>query len=97
MSLTYSDAATLMNDMVFRGRVKVACLKFANYILAEPGTVSAHGARSRWANNCIMQPDQTAATVTPATVMDPAVQSAGSSIDDPGLQSAVELAINTLI
>lgn len=97
MALTYTDSATLMNDMVFRGRVKVACLKFATSILDEAGTVQAHGARSRWANNCVIQPDQVAATVTPSTVMDPNVQAAGSTIDDTTLQGAVEAAINALI
>lgn len=97
MSLTYSESAALMTDMQFRGRVKVACLKFASYILDEAGTVSAHGARSRWANQCMVQPDQTAGTVTPPVVMDPSVQGSGSAIDDASLQSAVELVINRLM
>lgn len=97
MALTYTDSAALMNDTVFRGRVKVACLKFATSILNEAGSTEAHGARSRWANNCVTQPDQVAATVTPPTVMDPNVQSSGSTIDDAGLQAAVETAVNQLL
>ena len=97
MALTYEESAALMNDTTFKGRVKVACLKFANYMLEEPGTTPAHGARSRWANSCILQPDATANVVTPPTVMDPAVQGSGSAIDDAALQSAVELVINSLI
>ena len=97
MGLTYEESAKLMNDPIFKGRVKVACLKFSNYIMEEPGTTSAHGARSRWATGCINQPDATANTVTPPTVMDTAIQSAGSAVDDATLQSAVEKVINSLI
>jgi hypothetical protein len=86
-----------MNDMKFRGRVKTACLRFATSILDELGTVPAHGARSRWANQCVLQPDMAAAQVTPPTVLDPAVQTAGSAIDDAGLQNAVETAIQKLM
>jgi hypothetical protein len=97
MALTYTDSANLMNDMVFRGRVKTACLKFATSVLDEAGTVAAHGARARWANQCMLQPDMAAATVTPPTVLDPAVQTAGGTIDDPSLQAAVEGVINSLM
>jgi hypothetical protein len=97
MALTYTESSDLMNDMKFRGRVKTACLKFATSILDEAGTVNAHGARARWANQCVLQPDMAAATVAPPVVLDPAVQTAGSAIDDPGLQAAVEGVINNLM
>jgi hypothetical protein len=92
--MTYTESAALMTDGDFRGRVKVACLKFATAIFDEAGSVTAHNSRMRWAAQCYQQPDQIAAQVQPPTVMDSAVQSAGAAIDDAALQSAVEAAIN---
>jgi hypothetical protein len=92
--LDYANSALLMNDTAFRGRVKVACLKFATYIQGEPDVTPAHNTRIKWAQHAVEYPDQTAAAVTPSAVMDPAVQSAGDTIDDASLQSAVENAIN---
>src|SRR5262245_27223856 len=97
MALSYNESNQLMQDGTFRGRVKVACLKFAQTIEIEVSTIPAHNARLRWAQQCIMNPDQTAQTVTNPTVMDPAVQTAGSTIDDAGLQAAVEGVVNGLI
>jgi hypothetical protein len=97
MALTYDDSANLINDPKFRGRVKIACLKFANYILDEAGTTAAHGARSRWANQCVQQPDMTMNTVVPPLVLDPAIQSTGAAVDDPTLQTAVEDTIQQLM
>jgi hypothetical protein len=97
MALSYDESAQLMNDQTFRGRVKTACLKFANSVLVEESSVPAHNSRYRWAVQCEQIPDQTAAQVTPPTVLDPAVQSAGSAIDDATLQAAVEGTINKLL
>lgn len=97
MALTYDQSATLMIDSAFRGRVKVSCLKFAESIIDEAGTVPGHGARYRWAQQCMQSPDMTAQTVQAPTVMDPNVQSAGSTIDDATLQSAVEATIEQML
>lgn len=97
MALTYTDSAALMNDMAFRGRVKVACMRFSDSVMSEAQTTPAHNARLRWAQNCFQQPDIVAGQVTPPTVMDPAVQAAGSTIDDTALQAAVEGVINELL
>jgi hypothetical protein len=86
-----------MMDGDFRGRVKVACLKFASSIQNEEPTVAAHNARMRWAQQCFQSPDQMAATIQPPTVMDPNVQSAGANIDDATLQGAVEATANKFI
>jgi hypothetical protein len=83
--------------MTFRGRVKVACLKFADSILNEASTVTAHGARVRWANLCFQQPDVIAGQVQPPVVMDPAVQTAGDTITDAALQAAVEAKLNEMM
>jgi hypothetical protein len=97
MALDYAASDLLMKDMAFQGRIKCACLVYANYILGEAVTVPAHNTRARWANNTVSAPDVAAANVTPTVVMDPAVQAAGSEIDDAGLQSAVENSINKLL
>ena len=95
--MTYQESNDLMNDVVFRGRVKVACLKFADSILGEASNIPAHNTRYRWAQQCEQVPDQTAAQVTPPTVMDAAVQSAGGDIDDQALQTSVETVIEKML
>lgn len=97
MALTYEQSASLMVDDTFRGRVKVACLTFANYIASEAPNVPAHNTRVKWAQQTFQMPDGSAQQVTPLVVMDQAVQSAGAAIDDASLQTAVENAINKMI
>jgi hypothetical protein len=97
MALTYENSAALMTDAAFRGRIKVSCIKFADFILNEAATVPAHNARVRWANSTFQNPEQAAYQVQPPTVMDPAVQTAGAAITDAALQSAVEGVINKMI
>ena len=97
MALTYEASAKLMNDADFRSRVMVACLTFANYILAEEPIVPAHNTRLRWAGTCVGNPQMTAVQTVPGTVMQPAVQEAGAAILDPALQTAVETAVNQML
>lgn len=95
--MTYEESAALMTDLTFRGRVKVACLKFADYIVNEAASVPAHTTRFKWATRTQQQPDQVAGEVQPPTVMDAAVQSAGKDITDAALQTAVETTVNRLL
>ena len=95
--MTYEESAALMSDSAFRGRVKVACLKFADYIFNEDTATPAHNTRIKWANNTMQNPEMVAAQVQPTVVMDAAVQAAGADITDEALQSAVEGVINKLM
>ena len=95
--MTYQESATLMVDIVLRGRVKVAALKFADAIVIEPTSVSGHNARVRWAQQTFQQPDQVALQLQPPTVMDGAVQSAGANVTDEALQGAVEAVVNKML
>ena len=95
--MTYDESAALMIDVAFRGRVKVACLKFADSIMGEAETVPAHNTRLKWAQSTFVNPEFAAAQVQPATVMDPAVQAAGATIDDAALQGSVETVINKMM
>ena len=97
MALTYEQSSALMKDLTFVGRVKVACLKYADYISGEPNDVPAHVTRSKWAQQTFTMPDASATQVTPMVVMDPAVQQDGAEISDAALQSAVEGAINKMM
>lgn len=97
MALSYEQSSTLMQDGVFIGRVKIGCLKFADYISGEPNNVPAHPTRVKWAQNTFANPQSVAQSITPTVVMDPAVQDMGSAIDDAGLQSAVENAVNKVL
>ena len=95
--MTYEESALLMNDVTFRGRIKVAVLNYAVYIMNEAVSTPAHNSRYKWAQTCMQQPDMTAQQVQPSVVIDPAVQSAGAAIDDVALQVAVEGVVNKLI
>lgn len=95
--MTYEEAAALMNDQAFRSRVKVACLKYADFITLEAASVPAHTTRLKWAQATMLNPDAAAATVTPMVVMDPAVQQDGAAITDAALQSATEGVINKMM
>lgn len=98
MAMDYAASAALMVDMEFRGRVKVACIKFADFILLEDASVAAHNTRAKWANQTMTMPDASASQVTPPVVMDPAIQDAGgAAVTDAALQSAVEAAVNKML
>ena len=86
-----------MTDLTFRGRVKVACLKFADSILVAPIEVAERTAQVRWATQTFSQPDVAAQQAQPPTVMDGAVQAAGAGITDDALQSAVEATVNKML
>lgn len=97
MALTYDQSAALMMDVAFRGRVKVAALKYADSIMIELPSVPAHNTRERWAINTLQNPEMVAAQIQPAVVMDAAVQDAGSTITDAALQGSVEATINKML
>lgn len=101
--MTYEESAALMSDIPFRGRVKVAGLKYATYIQNEDVATAAHSARYRWAQQMATQPDLSAQTIQPMVVMDDGVQTAGvdntgkSNVTDAALQTAVEAVVNKFI
>jgi hypothetical protein len=95
--LTYEQSAALMTDTVFRGRVKVAVLEFADKINTEPTTTPAHNSRFKWAQNSYMNPDMMAGQIQQPTVMTPQVQAAGSEVSDLELQAAVESVVESII
>jgi hypothetical protein len=97
MPLSYEELGTLMTDFAFRGRVKVAALSYADYILGEAPSVPAHNARVRWANQTYQQPDIEAQKIQNPVCMEPAVKIAGAAVTDPELQTAVEAVVNRLI
>jgi len=95
--MTYEESNALMTDLTFRGRVKVACLKYADSIMNEPSSTTAHNSRLRWASQTYQQPDMVATTTQPPTVMDAAVQADGANITDTALQGSVEAVVNKMI
>lgn len=101
MALTYEQSSELMSNGVFVGRVKVGCLKYADYISGEAASVPAHATRVRWAQGVFANPDHAAQSLTPTVVMDAAVQDSstgdGSDITDAALQPAIENAVNKVI
>ena len=103
MAMTYEQSDTLMRDAAFRGRVKVAGMKFSDYIFLEAATTPGHSGRYRWAQNFIQQPDMQAAQIQPMVVMDSAVQEAGvdeegkALITDEALQTTVETVVGKIV
>jgi len=97
MALSYDQSQTLMRDPSFIGRVKVACLKYASFIIDEAPSVAAHNTRYRWAQNTLVDADAVAMKATPAVVMDAQVQTDGSAITDANLQTSVETTLNKML
>jgi hypothetical protein len=97
MPLTYDESAALMTDFAFRGRVKVAALKYADSILGEPTNTPAHNTREKWANQTFQNPEAEAMKLQPPVVMDAAVQTDGAAILDPALQGSVEAVVNKML
>jgi hypothetical protein len=95
--MTYEESSALMTDPVFRGRVKVACMKYADYVFSEAQSTPRHTSAIRWAQRVFQTPDQVAQEIQPPTVMDAAVQADGAAITDTALQSAVEAVVNKVI
>lgn len=95
--MTYEESAQLMIDQTFRGRIKVAMLKYASFIQNEPPSTQGHSARYRWAQEAGKHPDENAGQLQPMVVMDPEVQTQGAAIGDPALQSSVEAVINKIV
>ena len=95
--MTYTESAALMVDIEFRGRIKVAAIKYADSIIGEPTGTPAHNTRLRWAQQCEMNPDGTAAQLAPPVVMDAAVQADGAEISDEMLQASVEVTVNKMM
>ncbi len=94
MALTYSQSAALMKDPTFIDRVKVAALKFANYIVNEATITPQHHARLNWAHGVFAGPDSAAQNIAASAVMDPQVQTDGSAVSDANLQTSVETVVN---
>lgn len=95
--LTYEQSSDLMKDETLRGRITVACLKYADYIVGESPSTPAHATRIKWAQQTMAAPETAAMLIQPVVVMDPAVQQDGSAITDAALQSAVENTINKMM
>jgi hypothetical protein len=94
--MTNEESDILTNDVVLRGRIKIALLKFITYVLAESKETPAHATRLRYAQKTALQPAQAAMDIQPMVVMDPTVQ-ANWPVTDEQLQSAVETVINTVV
>lgn len=97
MALSYAESAALMKDPAFVDRVKVAALKYADFILNEASNTPAHNTRVRWAQTTETAPDSIAQSLTPPVVMDSAVQADGDAITDTALQTTVETVVNKLM
>jgi hypothetical protein len=95
--MTYEETYGLTRDITFRGRVGVACTKFASYIADEQPSEPAHPTRYKWAMQTLANPETAVVQVIPTVVWDVAVQADGSDITDQALQTAVETAVQKLI
>jgi len=104
MPLDYDQSNALMNNLPFRGRIKVASLNYSNYIFGEASGTSFHNTKLKWAAETSNQPDQTAMKIQPMVTMDAAVQNEGidptdgdSTITDEALKIVVETVVNTRV
>lgn len=91
--MTYEESANLIQNPQFRGRIKVAALRYADSIFNQPFGPGSNG-RIRWANQVFQNPDQIAQSIQGPVVMDGGVQQWGADINDSSLQAAVEAVVN---
>jgi hypothetical protein len=94
MALTLEESAALASDPAFRGRIKMAALKYAEYLLNQPVNTPAINTMRKWAMDTQRSPDQRAQELQPLVVMDTAVQDTGTEIPDAALQATVETVVN---
>jgi hypothetical protein len=104
MAIDYDQAGALQTNLAFGQRVQVATVKFARYIQAEPTNTPRHFAGLRWAAEALRNPDILGRQIQRTVVWEPQIQDADidpsdgdSTVDDAGLQTAVETVANTLI
>lgn len=95
--MTYEETYQLMRDQIFRGRVSVACSKFASYIADEAPSVPAHPTRYKWSMTTLVNPEGATTQVIPTVVWDASVQADGAAVTDAALQTAVETSVAKLI
>lgn len=97
MAMSYEQSAQLMTDLAFRGRCKVAVLKYADALASGGRPIPGGNSLLRWAQQTFQQPDIVAQQVQGPVVMDGAVQEYGSDINDGNLQAAVEATVNKMV
>lgn len=97
MAIDYVATNALMYDPEFQGRSRVGCMNYATWIMNEDPSVPAHQTRRRWAQQTFENPQRSLDQIMTTLVMDDKVQTAGSAITDPDLQSAVETSVNKFI
>lgn len=93
MVIDYAAQAALAQDAAFRGRVQVACVRFADSIQLETQAVPAHTSRLKWAALVVDNPANMALRVQQQVVTDPAVVADGANITDTALQGSVETVV----
>ena len=97
MPMTYEQLAALTSDPVFRGKVKVAMLKYCDTMIIEPDNTTGHVSRDRWAKQAKQQPDMYAGQLQAGVCLDPAIQAAGGEATDIEIQGATEAEINKTV
>jgi hypothetical protein len=93
--MTFEESAALMNDPVFRGRVKAATVSYAGTLLAQPP--ANNSPLFGWARSTYQNPDLATQQVVPPAVMNVNVQQAGPDIDDAALLATVEYVVGGLL
>lgn len=106
MALDYKQSDQLRTNLIFRGRIASAALKFSASILSNNAidiTQTVKRQEVNYAEETFKNPASQATALQPAVVQDPAVQGASldaegnSTISDAALQSAVEIAIHKIL
>ena len=92
--LTLAESAALMLDPQFRGRVKVAAMKYADALLLQSGLSVS---RTQWAQRTMQQPDQTAQQLVSGVVINVNVQNAGADVSDPDLTATVQVVADRMM
>lgn len=94
----YQQIFDLSKDAAFVGKLQVAVIKYAEYLLGEDPTTAYHVIRIRWADNIVRNGvENTVTKIALAVAFDGTIQAHLSDYTDDQLQSATEVRINRIM
>lgn len=96
---TYADIATFKNSADSIDRISVAVINYARFLLADKTKTLAQVtlAQAQWARGAFQNPGGVASGLLFAVASDSNIQAQLPKPDDPTIQAATELAVNTVL
>jgi hypothetical protein len=95
---TYAEIITLSRDAAFLGKLEVAVVKYAEYILNEAANVDYHTVRARWADSVVTSgAGGVVSRIALPVALDSVIQDNLNTYTDAQLQAAAEVRIQRIM